>query len=217
MVIGDRMREARRAAGLTQEETARRAGLTLKAVGEVERGEVQDPHFSTLSGIASALGITVALLVGEESALAGSFPKAGAPTEGAGPHTLEELLERAGIPGPYWLTRSMAEFQRFWRGVKLEEARDRYRQIRREYRALSEEWENQKRGVPNGAPELQERMPDIYTDAFARHFYALAATPGEGESEGAFRAREQRGDTRPLRAVEQAPGASGGATEGLAG
>jgi transcriptional regulator with XRE-family HTH domain len=75
VVIGDQMRKARRAAGLTQEETARRAGLTLKAVGEVERGEVRDPHFSTLSSIAHALGMTVAELVGEESAR----PKASAP------------------------------------------------------------------------------------------------------------------------------------------
>jgi transcriptional regulator with XRE-family HTH domain len=66
--IGARLRTARKAAGLTQEGVARRAGLTLKAVGEVERGEVQDPHYSTLTAIARALGMTVGELVGEELA-----------------------------------------------------------------------------------------------------------------------------------------------------
>ena len=103
------------------------------------------------------------------------------------------------------MTRPLEEFKRFWRGVSLEEARDRFWQIHAEYKALSKEWENQKRGVPIGAPELQERMPDIYTDAFARHFFAMSAAPGKSESKGEFRAREQRGDTRPLRAVELGP------------
>jgi transcriptional regulator with XRE-family HTH domain len=78
--VGTRMRDARKAAGLSQEDIARRAGVTLKAIGEVERGEVQDPHYSTLSGIASALGMTVAELVGEESGV--DAGKAEAPTPG---------------------------------------------------------------------------------------------------------------------------------------
>jgi transcriptional regulator with XRE-family HTH domain len=68
--IGDRIRAVRKAVGLTQEEIARRAGLTLKAVGEVERGEVQDPHISSLASIARALGVEVADLLGEPVPLA---------------------------------------------------------------------------------------------------------------------------------------------------
>ncbi|MDP9474830.1 MAG: helix-turn-helix transcriptional regulator [Actinomycetota bacterium] len=49
--------------GLTQEEIARRAGMSLKGMGDLERGVATDPHFSTLVGIARALGVSVLELV----------------------------------------------------------------------------------------------------------------------------------------------------------
>jgi transcriptional regulator with XRE-family HTH domain len=77
--IGDRIRIARKAAGLSQEEVARRAGLSLKGMGEIERGDIEDPHISSLTRIARALGVSVGtLLKEEEPALAG---KAEAPEE----------------------------------------------------------------------------------------------------------------------------------------
>jgi len=71
--IGDRIRVARKAAGLSQEEVARRAGLSLKGMGEIERGDIEDPHISSLTKIARALGVPVEALVKEEEvpALAG--------------------------------------------------------------------------------------------------------------------------------------------------
>jgi transcriptional regulator with XRE-family HTH domain len=39
-------------------------------MGSLERGEALDPHYSTLSGIADALGVSVAELMEEESPLA---------------------------------------------------------------------------------------------------------------------------------------------------
>jgi transcriptional regulator with XRE-family HTH domain len=71
--IGDRIRIARKAAGLSQEEVARRAGLSLKGMGEIERGDIEDPHISSLAKLARALGVTVEVLIKEEeeSALAG--------------------------------------------------------------------------------------------------------------------------------------------------
>ena len=72
MNIGGRIRTARRAAGLSQEEVARRAGLSLKGMGEIERGDIEDPHISSLTRIARALGVSVGtLLKEEEPALAG--------------------------------------------------------------------------------------------------------------------------------------------------
>lgn len=65
MAVGDRIRLARKEAGLTQEGLARRTGLTLKAVGELERGDVQDPHVSSLREIARALDTTVGELLEE--------------------------------------------------------------------------------------------------------------------------------------------------------
>jgi transcriptional regulator with XRE-family HTH domain len=64
--VGARIRAARKAAGLTQEAVAYRAGVTAKAYGDLERGTVKDPHYSTLLGIAEAVGVPVEELVREE-------------------------------------------------------------------------------------------------------------------------------------------------------
>ena len=81
MDIGARIRAARRKAGLSQEEVARRADMSLKGMGDIERGLIEDPHFSSLRKIADALGVPVGELVEEEPALAGKAeaPEAGRP------------------------------------------------------------------------------------------------------------------------------------------
>jgi transcriptional regulator with XRE-family HTH domain len=66
MAIGPRVRERRIALGLSQEQLARRADISLNAMGKLETGRIIDPHYSTLSGLAHALGTTVAELVGEK-------------------------------------------------------------------------------------------------------------------------------------------------------
>jgi len=68
--IGDRIRIARKAVGLSQEEVARRAGLSLKGMGEIERGDIEDPHISSLAKIARALGVPVEALIKEEEEVA---------------------------------------------------------------------------------------------------------------------------------------------------
>jgi len=68
--IGDTIRIARKAAGLSQEEVARRAGLSLKGMGEIERGDIEDPHISSLAKIARALGVPVEALIKEEEEVA---------------------------------------------------------------------------------------------------------------------------------------------------
>jgi XRE family transcriptional regulator, fatty acid utilization regulator len=66
MTIGRRVRERRMAQGLSQEQLARQADVSLNAVHKLEMGRITDPHFSTLSAIAHGLGTTVTKLVGEE-------------------------------------------------------------------------------------------------------------------------------------------------------
>ena len=61
--IGSRIRQARKAQGLTQESLARRANISLNGVAQLEQGERNDPHYSTLKKLASALGLTVAQLL----------------------------------------------------------------------------------------------------------------------------------------------------------
>lgn len=53
--FGDRLRTARRQAGLTQEQLAARAGIDRSAVSEIERGQ-RDARLSTLLRIETALG-----------------------------------------------------------------------------------------------------------------------------------------------------------------
>ncbi len=65
MTIGDRIRAARKAAGLSQEGAAKRTKITLKAYGQLERGEVKDPHLSTLAQIADAVGVPIEALIRE--------------------------------------------------------------------------------------------------------------------------------------------------------
>lgn len=70
MEIGRNVRSKRRDLGLSQEAVARRADISLNVVGRIETGVITDPHYSTLSSIAEALGVSVAELM-EEAAPAG--------------------------------------------------------------------------------------------------------------------------------------------------
>ncbi len=74
MNIGERVRAGRKALHLSQEEVARRAGVSLNQVNRLERGEIVDPHYSTLLSLAQALGVPVEALVKEE---VGPLPLAG--------------------------------------------------------------------------------------------------------------------------------------------
>ena len=51
------IREARESAALTQRELATRAGLSLQALSNLERGRVLLPRVHTLRALASALGL----------------------------------------------------------------------------------------------------------------------------------------------------------------
>src|SRR5215203_3056250 len=57
--MGERLRATRKKRRLSQEALGARAGLSYKAVGELERGEVSDPHISTIENLADALGVSV--------------------------------------------------------------------------------------------------------------------------------------------------------------
>ncbi len=65
MGLGLRVRERRVALGFSQERLASEAGVTWSAIQRLESGHSSDPHYSTLLGIAHALGTSVGELVGE--------------------------------------------------------------------------------------------------------------------------------------------------------
>src|SRR5687768_14596043 len=62
-MVGQALRDARRAAGLRQKEVARRAGLSRMTVQRIEAGSI-DPRLSTLVLIARVLGLEVMLVPG---------------------------------------------------------------------------------------------------------------------------------------------------------
>lgn len=72
MEFGDRVKEARQRAGISQSALAHRAEMSLQGVAKIEQGGVADPHYSTLQRLANALGVNPLWLVtgkeAEESA-----------------------------------------------------------------------------------------------------------------------------------------------------
>ncbi|MGW0821855.1 helix-turn-helix domain-containing protein [Streptomyces sp. NPDC002845] len=61
IAFGARLRAARRAAGLTQEQLVERAGIDRAAYSEIERGQ-RDARLSTLLRLESVLGARLDLL-----------------------------------------------------------------------------------------------------------------------------------------------------------
>jgi XRE family transcriptional regulator, fatty acid utilization regulator len=59
MPIKDKLKELRTAAGMTQQDLAMKAGLSISAVVQLEGGKVPDPRISTLRALARALGVSV--------------------------------------------------------------------------------------------------------------------------------------------------------------
>ncbi len=55
--FGELVRRHRKAAGLSQEELAERTGLSVRALGDIERGSVSRPRRSTVSLLSEALGL----------------------------------------------------------------------------------------------------------------------------------------------------------------
>src|SRR5215213_1300825 len=56
--FGERLRVARESAGLTQEELAERAGLSLNAISALERGYRRHPYPTTIQALAVALDLS---------------------------------------------------------------------------------------------------------------------------------------------------------------
>jgi transcriptional regulator with XRE-family HTH domain len=76
-----RLRCAREAAGLTQEELAERAALTPNTIGALERGEHRHPYPATVRALATALGLSPQ----ERAALLASVPLRRRPTKDGNP------------------------------------------------------------------------------------------------------------------------------------
>jgi len=80
-LFGQLLRRYRRAAGLTQEELAERAGISARAVSDLERGENRAPRRDTLDLLADALHLSVE----ERAALDRTFVRTRAPVSPSAP------------------------------------------------------------------------------------------------------------------------------------
>jgi len=88
--FGERLRQLREGAGLTQEELAAKAGLTAKAVSALERGERKRPYPHTVRSLADALGLGE----GERGDLQAAIPRRGAETP------VSSAVVPASVPEP---------------------------------------------------------------------------------------------------------------------
>src|SRR5690348_12032959 len=76
--MGERLRELRDLAGLTQEALAPRAGVSSASIFRIEQGRPSDPKLSTLVALAQALVMTA-------GSLADELTKEGAPSKRPAP------------------------------------------------------------------------------------------------------------------------------------
>jgi DNA-binding XRE family transcriptional regulator len=61
--VGDRLKRIRRRAMLTQGQLATNSGVGITTINRIEKGRVEDPHFSTLRKLARACGADPAELI----------------------------------------------------------------------------------------------------------------------------------------------------------
>jgi transcriptional regulator with XRE-family HTH domain len=67
IAIGPRIRTLRQAAGLSQTDLARQAGLSQRAVSAIENGEIANPGVYTLDNLATALGLPLIALLAPDA------------------------------------------------------------------------------------------------------------------------------------------------------
>ena len=87
--FGERLRQFREAAGLTQEQLAERAGLTAKGISVLERGKRRHPYPHTVQVLATALGLSDQ----ELAMLMAAIPK-----RNVAPPALAQPVESSSLP-----------------------------------------------------------------------------------------------------------------------
>jgi transcriptional regulator with XRE-family HTH domain len=73
--IGTTVKRLRIASGMTQQDLAVKAGLSIAAVSQIEQGTNNDPRATTLRKLAAALGVTVDAIVNPPEGEATESPK----------------------------------------------------------------------------------------------------------------------------------------------
>ena len=79
--FGARVRELRRAAGMTQEDLAERCGLFRTYMSRIETGQA-NPTLTMIHALAASLGVPVQALFGEATAAPARVPRSARPSRG---------------------------------------------------------------------------------------------------------------------------------------
>ncbi len=75
IVLGQLLQDARKRAGLTQQELCHKAGLSYSTLAKIERGAIKAPSIFTIQSIAAALGTNLNSLLEDIIPVASSTPK----------------------------------------------------------------------------------------------------------------------------------------------
>lgn len=70
--LGRLLQDARKKAGLTQQELCHKAGLSYSTLAKIERGAIKSPSIFTIQSIAGSLGLTLTELMGDSAPVATS-------------------------------------------------------------------------------------------------------------------------------------------------
>lgn len=93
--FGALLRHHRRVAGLTQEELAERAGVSVNAIGAMERGLTRAPHKDTIALLAEALQLSQEERAELEAAARGRAASMPAPTRDTSLHLVRDDVDQA--------------------------------------------------------------------------------------------------------------------------
>src|SRR5438067_12727449 len=93
--FGEVLRRDRVAAGLTQEELAGRAGLSARAVSDLERGLHRAPHRDTVQRLADALGLGQ---TERRDLVAGRLPRLISAAPGGAPRAWPRAAHERSLP-----------------------------------------------------------------------------------------------------------------------
>ena len=172
----ERLAELRERRALTLRELSAMSGVAADTINQIELGR-RKPRPSTLRKLAKALDVEVADF----------FREPEAPKAPSVPQSLDELRDflKARL-GSAWIALPDDEWSNWWRGVSMEEATKRYRQILAESKLIYDTWTSKE-------DVMALARSGFHVLRFVRRLEAPYFAPQQDESEEEFQERSAKG------------------------
>lgn len=135
-LIGERIKQVRKEAGMTQQQLAQRLGIPYQSIGQWERG-IRKPKIETLQAIADAIGVSLDYLLGNVTdpffvldtekikADINSYENNPEPSQPARPEVTDEDIKFALFGGAGEITDEMFdEVKEFVKFVKMKHGQE---------------------------------------------------------------------------------------------